>query len=194
MNKHIIIFSALMLGFTINLFSQTDQAMILGKDVRVRSAEGSESEVLFKVDSYEKLTVLKKGRLEKIGAFNDYWYKVKIRDKEGWVYGAFTSFAEKVTGKFETSTAVLQEGFVGEDGSGYTFKTQGGKILFFHLCLPCDQIRLQDEPAYINQVLPSMTGKTFIITYRTERYWYEPSASWENFNVIHKILTVSNQD
>ena len=189
MNQKFLFFLILgvMLSFT-PVFSQTENTLsIMGKDVRIRSQASSKAEILSKANSFETGNIITKSIKEKIGEFNDYWYKISIKNKEGWVYGAFTSLALPVNGEIQTSKAKMLSAFFGEDGGGYSMKLDNGDTIFFALCPPCDFKRIVNEETYFETIDPAIIGKRFTITYRTERHWYEPAATWQIFNVIQSI-------
>lgn len=192
MNQKFCFFMILAVLLYVNpIFSQTENTLsIMGNDVRIRSQASSKAEVLFKVNSFETGSIISKGSKEKIGEFNDHWYQIAIKNKNGWVYGAFTSMALPVNGELKSAKAKMLEAFFGEDGGGYSMKPDNGDTIFFALCPPCDFKRIANEETYFETIDPAVIGKYFNITYRTERHWYEPAATWQIFNVIQSISEV----
>lgn len=55
----------------------------------------TDGEVIAKLNIGTECIVLKKDKKETIKGKSDYWYKVKIDDKEGWIFGSQTSMKEK---------------------------------------------------------------------------------------------------
>lgn len=65
---------------------------IRGENVNVRAEADPGSKVLFQVstgDAVEK--VGESTFFETIGKLSDFWYKIRMDGKEGWIFGAFTS-------------------------------------------------------------------------------------------------------
>jgi hypothetical protein len=183
-----ILIAAILLNGSFAFAQKETTINILGKDVRIRAQEGSQSEVIFKANSFETAKIISKGAKEKIGEFNDYWYKILIKGKQGWVYGAFTSLAQPVNGVLKTVKAKLLDASFGEDGGGYSMKLVNGETMFFAKCIPCDFTRVQNKETHFETIDPKFIGKNYIITYRTERQWNEPGAAWIIINVIQTIL------
>jgi len=70
---------------------------IKGEGVRFRTAPSLKSYVKMMLNDKERVYVIKKSdRKERIGNYEDYWYKVKRENLDvGWVYGAFLKPCEE---------------------------------------------------------------------------------------------------
>lgn len=76
-------------GADVNLIS------ITGTNVNIREQPNTNAAVLFQVNPIDQLTLLEKGNVETIGGKTDHWYRVKTQNqKEGWVFGTFTSLKQ----------------------------------------------------------------------------------------------------
>jgi len=74
------------------ILEKGDNAYVTGDYVRVRSGPSLKNRIITKVNKGTAVTVLKRGeRVEKIGSMKNYWYQIKIEEKdlEGWMYGNF---------------------------------------------------------------------------------------------------------
>jgi hypothetical protein len=108
-------FSIIMLVvlITTKLFGETFMAKIVGDNVRIRSSGNLNSDILDTVDSNVSVEVISRSlKTEKVSNAYDYWYKVKIADKEGWIYGKFIKFVinkSDVLNKIDYSLTIEEE-------------------------------------------------------------------------------------
>ncbi len=72
----------------------TPGGLVLRREARVKSQR------MFTLINKTNVLVLEKGPKEKIKDSEDYWYKVKLGDNEGWVFGKYLS--RPVPGDAET--------------------------------------------------------------------------------------------
>lgn len=69
-----------------------DQLYITVSELNVREKPNSEDEnVIFQLKEGYICDIIKRGNKEEIGKMNDYWYKIKYGNREGWIYGFHTS-------------------------------------------------------------------------------------------------------
>ncbi len=80
--------------FSLNVNAQSEKITIVGNKVNVRESPNTGAKVLFQLEMRDVCDLLEKGSKEKIGDKMDYWYKISINNKTGWVFGAFTSVAQ----------------------------------------------------------------------------------------------------
>jgi hypothetical protein len=69
-----------------------DKAFVYGKKVIVRESGSVKAKKLFNVDDNAEVLILEKSKAkEKVGnSFTEaFWFKVKIKDKQGWIYGQY---------------------------------------------------------------------------------------------------------
>ena len=85
-------------------------AVITGNNVRVRTGPSLEYKIITKVNKETRVFILERdNKLIKIGKYNNYWYKVKIKStgKAGWIYGAFLKAnPKKATIKLTTKNKI----------------------------------------------------------------------------------------
>lgn len=65
--------------------------VITGTNVNMRKAPDLKSIRIRQLKLNDTCPVIEKGKKDTINDVADYWYKIKSRTKEGWVFGAFTS-------------------------------------------------------------------------------------------------------
>ncbi|MBK5252414.1 MAG: SH3 domain-containing protein [Peptostreptococcaceae bacterium] len=67
-------------------------ATIVAMNVSLRESPDASSKKIGSLDFPSEAYLLEKsGASEKIGAYDDYWYKIRVGDLSGWCYGAFIS-------------------------------------------------------------------------------------------------------
>lgn len=65
----------------------------IGGISNLRELPNSKSKILSKVDLLKtKIELIDIGNFEKIGAASNFWYKVKINEVEGWLFGCLSLF------------------------------------------------------------------------------------------------------
>ncbi len=65
--------------------------VIQGTNVNMRTAPKLDAVIIKQLKTNDTCEVLEKGKKQTVTDKIDYWYKIKFRNKEGWVFGAFTS-------------------------------------------------------------------------------------------------------
>lgn len=65
--------------------------VIKGSNVNLRVDPGTEAKRIKQLKTNDTCEILEKSKLDTIGEIIDYWYKVRFKTKEGWVFGQFTS-------------------------------------------------------------------------------------------------------
>jgi len=65
--------------------------VIKGSNVNMRVDPGTEAKRIKQLKTNDTCEILEKSKLDTIGEIIDYWYKVRFKTKEGWVFGQFTS-------------------------------------------------------------------------------------------------------
>jgi hypothetical protein len=65
--------------------------VIKGTNVNMRVDPGVKAKKIRQLKSNDTCAILEKGKLDSVGSSIDYWYKIKYKTKEGWVFGEFTS-------------------------------------------------------------------------------------------------------
>jgi hypothetical protein len=65
--------------------------IIKGTNVNMRVSPDLKAVRIKQLTTNDSCEVLEKGKLMTIDDQKDYWYRVKFKNKEGWVFGAFTS-------------------------------------------------------------------------------------------------------
>ena len=64
---------------------------IKGSNVNMRVDPGTEAKKIKQLKTNDTCEILEKSKLDTVGEIIDYWYKVRFKKKEGWVFGEFTS-------------------------------------------------------------------------------------------------------
>ena len=67
---------------------------ITGENIWIRESP-TDGKVIMKLNASDECIILEKGKEETIKGQTDNWYKIKFKDKEGWVFGSQTSEAKK---------------------------------------------------------------------------------------------------
>ena len=83
-----------------------EKLTILGDNIWVRSVPKT-GEVVMKLNNGTVCEVLDKGEQQEIRKDIDYWYKIRVNDKEGWVFGSQTSLKTGEVAKVTPFTEVL---------------------------------------------------------------------------------------
>ncbi len=83
----------MILLFSASIFAQSERITIAGTNVNIRETPGTTAKVLFQLTVHDDCLLLETGKKETIGEKTDYWYMIRFNDREGWVFGAFTSRA-----------------------------------------------------------------------------------------------------
>jgi len=65
--------------------------VIQGTNVNLRVAPNLNAVRIRQFQTGDTCEVIEKGNKETVNDVTDYWYKVKRKNKEGWLFGAFTS-------------------------------------------------------------------------------------------------------
>lgn len=65
--------------------------VIQGTNVNMRVAPKLDAIIIKQLKSNDTCEVLEKGKKQTVTDKTDYWYRVRFRNKEGWIFGAFTS-------------------------------------------------------------------------------------------------------
>lgn len=68
--------------------------VIQGTNVNLRVAPNLNALRIRQFKTGDTCEVMEKGNKETINDVADYWYKIKRKTKEGWVFGAFTSLKQ----------------------------------------------------------------------------------------------------
>lgn len=74
-----------------------DSLEIIGNNVNIRVEPKLEAPAFKQLHKGQKVFILEKGNLETVKDNKDFWYKIKYKTKEGWIFGAFTSLKLKET-------------------------------------------------------------------------------------------------
>lgn len=67
------------------------QLVIQGTNVNLRVAPKLDAVIIKQLKPNDSCEVLEKGTKQTVTDKTDYWYRVRFKNKEGWVFGAFTS-------------------------------------------------------------------------------------------------------
>lgn len=65
--------------------------VIKGTNVNLRVSPDLKSVRIRQLTTNDTCEIIEKGKQEKIDNTTDFWYKIRFKNKEGWIYGAFTS-------------------------------------------------------------------------------------------------------
>lgn len=65
--------------------------VIQGTNVNMRASPKLDAIIIKQLKTNDTCEVLEKGKKQTVSDKTDYWYKIKFRNKEGWIFGAFTS-------------------------------------------------------------------------------------------------------
>lgn len=65
--------------------------VIKGTNVNMRVSPDLKAVRIKQLKTGDSCEVIEKGKKQSIEDNTDYWYKVRFKNKEGWVFGAFTS-------------------------------------------------------------------------------------------------------
>jgi hypothetical protein len=78
-------------------------ATIVAMNVSLRDSPDTSSKKIDSLDFPSEVYLLEKSEAtEKIGAYDDYWYKIRIGDLSGWCYGAFIAFDDELSDALES--------------------------------------------------------------------------------------------
>lgn len=78
-------------GHKIEVVNPGDTLVIEAKNVNMRTQPKIGDNVITQLDSGDVTRIIKRGKKEKIGDMVDYWYKVRYKNREMWVFGALSS-------------------------------------------------------------------------------------------------------
>lgn len=71
--------------------TQIKQTLIVtGNQIWVRN-KPIDGEVVMKLDSGTVCEIIEKGQEQTVNGASDFWYKIKFKNKEGWIFGSQTS-------------------------------------------------------------------------------------------------------
>ena len=65
--------------------------VIKGTNVNLRVSPDLKALRIKQLTTNDTCKILEKGKQETINESTDFWYKVRFKNKEGWIFGAFTS-------------------------------------------------------------------------------------------------------
>lgn len=65
--------------------------VIKGTNVNMRVSPDLKAVRIKQLTTNDTCKILEKGKQETINEATDFWYKVRFKSKEGWIFGAFTS-------------------------------------------------------------------------------------------------------
>ncbi|NTW33006.1 MAG: SH3 domain-containing protein [Bacteroidetes bacterium] len=65
--------------------------VIHGTNVNLRVSPDLKAVRIRQLKTNDTCEIIEKGKKETIDEKTDYWYKIKHKTKEGWIYGAFTN-------------------------------------------------------------------------------------------------------
>lgn len=65
--------------------------IIKGTNVNMRVSPDLKAVRIKQLTTNDTCKILEKGKQETINEATDFWYKVRFKNKEGWIFGAFTS-------------------------------------------------------------------------------------------------------
>ena len=65
--------------------------IIKGTNVNMRVSPDLKAVKIKQLKTNDSCEVLEKGKKQTIDDNTDYWYKVRYKNKEGWIFGAYTS-------------------------------------------------------------------------------------------------------
>ena len=68
--------------------------VIQGTNVNLRVAPNLEAVRIRQFQTGDTCEIIEKGNKDTVNDDADFWYKVKRKNKEGWVFGAFTSLKQ----------------------------------------------------------------------------------------------------
>lgn len=72
--------------------SKPDTLLVIkGTQVNMRVAPDLKAVRIKQLKTNDTCVILEKGKQETVDDMTDFWYKIRFKNKEGWVYGAFTS-------------------------------------------------------------------------------------------------------
>ena len=69
--------------------------VIVGTNVNLRVEPNLKAVRIRQLKTNDTCEILEKGKQETIDGTTDFWYKIKHKTKEGWIFGAFTSVKQK---------------------------------------------------------------------------------------------------
>lgn len=65
--------------------------IIKGTNVNLRVSPDLEAVRIRQLTTNDTCVILEKGKQDTINEAIDFWYKIRFKNKEGWVFGSFTS-------------------------------------------------------------------------------------------------------
>jgi hypothetical protein len=84
--------------------------IISGTNVNLRVEPNLKAVRIRQLKTNDTCEILEKGKQETIDGTTDFWYKIRHKTKEGWIFGAFTSIkqAKETQEKSKTFTPQLK--------------------------------------------------------------------------------------
>ena len=68
--------------------------VIQGTNINMRVTPKLDAVIIKQLKTNDTCEVLEKGIKQTVSDKTDYWYKIKFKNKEGWIFGAFTSIKQ----------------------------------------------------------------------------------------------------
>ncbi len=68
---------------------------VTGSSVNMRVLPSVKAARIKQLKMNDSCAVLERGKMDTVGGFVDYWYKIKYKTKEGWVFGQYTSLKQQ---------------------------------------------------------------------------------------------------
>lgn len=69
--------------------------VIIGTNVNLRVEPNLKAVRIRQLKTNDTCEIIEKGKQETIDGTTDFWYKIKHKTKEGWIFGAFTSIKQE---------------------------------------------------------------------------------------------------
>ncbi len=160
--------------------------MIEGDKVNFREKPDLKSSLINQLNTSDKVMMLEKGKQQKIGNLNDFWYKIEYKGKTGWVYGAFTSLRLKAPEKPKNEGVAIGEilRIVGDDYYMIRIRNARGEEESFDLrgdFEGSENIDLDGEGSI---------GEKVKIYYKDIEEYFEPAGGMTEFRKVMKVELV----
>ena len=81
--------------------------IIQGTNINLRVSPDLTAIRIRQLKTNDTCEILEKGKKETIDEKTDFWYKIKHKTKEGWIFGAFTNLKNTEKPKTEKKTIIL---------------------------------------------------------------------------------------
>ena len=83
--------------------------VIQGSNINLRVAPKLDAVRIKQLKTGDTCEVLEKGKKQTIDDKTDYWYRIRFKSKEGWIFGAFTSIKLPPEPEEKQNTGIMSQ-------------------------------------------------------------------------------------